>query len=139
MTPPLFLFEIDRGGSKIVDYRSGDFTRPCYRRLCVFNDHFLTKRIDEVFCPSGYLDAVWRLARKLYRIPNVIAPKTSVGGYHHRIVLSNLYFAKGNSNWAFIFRMFCRDEFVKYSIVEHKQQLLRITPILDAKESFARI
>ena len=59
--------------------------------LGVVHDEFLAEGIDEILRAAGDDELIWILLREHHRVANHIAPQSTRGGDHHRIVLARLH------------------------------------------------
>ena len=81
----------DRCSSVFAHLGAGLFAGIGESALGVVHDEFLAEGIDEILRATSDDELIWILLREHHRVANHIAPQSTRGGDHHRIVLTRLY------------------------------------------------
>ena len=102
--------------------------------LCIVDDQFLTKGIDEMLGAPSDDKLIGIGRRKLDGIAYLVTPQATAGGNHHRIVLTRFHTPERHG-----VASVHGNKLIEDIIVEHQQHRLVVRVILQAEEALAGV
>ena len=134
-----FFTKINRACRIISDNGLGDFAGFGDGPLCIIDDQFLAKCIDEKLQSANHFYPEGSYTGELDRVSDQVTPESSIGGDDRGIVLSYLNIFEPNRSGLILAIFFYRHELIENAMVKEKHHAFRPGDVLGGKESFAGI